>query len=64
MNLKDETIKLKLSKARSLLFEIEILMANKFYNSVVNRLYYSCFHTIKALLLTKDFMPKTHKGTS
>ncbi len=31
---------------------------------MVNRLYYSCFHTTKALLLTKDLMPKTHKGTS
>jgi uncharacterized protein (UPF0332 family) len=64
MSLKDETIKLKLSKAHSLISEIDVLMTNKFYTSVVSRLYYSCFHATKALLLTKEFMPKTHKGTS
>jgi len=64
MTLKDETIKLKLSKAHSLLLEIDVMMTNKFYTSVVSRLYYSCFHATKALLLTKDLMPKTHKGTS
>jgi uncharacterized protein (UPF0332 family) len=64
MSLKDETIKLKLSKAHSLLLEIDVMMTNKFYTSVVSRLYYSCFHATKALLLTKDLMPKTHKGTS
>jgi len=64
MSLKDETIKLKLSKAHSLLSEVNIMMTNKFYTSVVSRLYYGCFHATKALLLTKDLMPKTHKGTS
>ncbi len=64
MNLKDEVIKLKLSKARSLLTETEVLVANKFYTSAISRLYYCCFHATKALLLTKDLMPKTHKGTS
>jgi uncharacterized protein (UPF0332 family) len=64
MSLKDETIKLKLSKAHSLLSEIDIMMTNKFYTSVVSRLYYSCFHATKALLLTKELMPKTHRGTS
>lgn len=64
MTLKDETIQLKLAKAHSLLSEIDVMMTNKFYTSVVSRLYYSCFHATKALLLTKDLMPKTHKGTS
>jgi len=63
MSLKDETIKLKLSKAHSLLSEVNIMMTNKFYTSVVSRLYYGCFHATKALLLAKDLMPKTHKGT-
>ena len=64
MNLKEETIKLKLLKAKSIIKEIEVLMENKFYTTVVSRLYYSCFHATKALLLTKDLSPKTHKGTS
>ena len=64
MNSKDETIQLKLSKAKSILSEVEVLKINKFYSSVVDRLYFSCFHATHALLLTKDLMPKTHIGTS
>ena len=37
-------------------------MQHKFYITVINRLYYSCFHATKALLLTKDLIPKTHSG--
>jgi len=62
MNRKDETIRLKLSKSRSLLAEVDVLMAHKFYVSAISRLYYSCFHATKALLLTKDLLSKTHSG--
>jgi uncharacterized protein (UPF0332 family) len=55
-------IKLKLQKANALLGEAEVLMQNKFYATVINRLYYGCFHATKALLLTKDLTPKTHSG--
>lgn len=62
MNRKDETIRLKLLKSQSLLAEVAVLMAHKFYVSAISRLYYSCFHATKALLLTKDLLPKTHSG--
>lgn len=55
-------INLKLKKARAMLSEAEVLMQNKFYITVINRLYYGCFHASKALLLTKDIAPKTHSG--
>lgn len=55
-------IALKLTKARSFLDEADILLSNKFYATVINRLYYSCFHATKALLLTRDLFPKTHSG--
>ncbi len=42
--------------------EVDVLMFNKFYITAINRLYYSCFHATKALLLTKDLVPKTHSG--
>ena len=45
-----------------MLGEAEVLMQNKFYATVINRLYYGCFHATKALLLTKDLTPKTHSG--
>jgi uncharacterized protein (UPF0332 family) len=57
-----QAIRLKLIKAKTFLNEADILLNNKFYATVINRLYYSCFHATKALLLTKDLIPKTHSG--
>ena len=62
MNNKDSSIRLKLSKSKALLAEVDVLVGHKFYITAINRLYYSCFHATKALLLTKDFVPKTHSG--
>jgi|ERR1051326_1893397 uncharacterized protein (UPF0332 family) len=57
-----QAIELKLRKAKALLSEANVLFENKFYATVINRLYYGCFHATKALLLTKDLIPKTHSG--
>lgn len=63
MNNKDASIRLKLAKSKLLLAEADVLLAHKYYVTLISRLYYSCFHATKALLLTKDFIPKTHSGT-
>lgn len=55
-------IEQKIKKAKSFLDEADILFQNRFYATVINRLYYGCFHITKALLLTKDIIPKTHTG--
>jgi uncharacterized protein (UPF0332 family) len=57
-----KVIDLKLKKASAFINEANILLENKFYATVINRLYYGCFHATKALLLTKDLIPKTHSG--
>ena len=62
MTEKEQAIELKLKKARALLSEVEIQLQNHFYATAINRLYYSCFHATKALLLTRDLIPKTHSG--
>lgn len=59
-----EVINLKLKKAKSLFAETDVLMANKFYTTTINRLYYSCFYATSAFILTKGYSPKTHKGVS
>ncbi len=59
-----DIIKLRLQKAKGLLLQVEPLMKLEFYTTVINRLYYSCFHATTALLLTKDIMAKTHKGVA
>jgi len=41
---------------------VDVLIENKFYNTAINRLYYSCFHVTSAFLLSKNFAPKTHSG--
>ncbi|TDH26411.1 HEPN domain-containing protein [Segetibacter sp. 3557_3] len=64
MNRKAEAIELKLTKAKSLLSEIDGLMNMRFYTTAISRLYYSCYHATRALLLTIDLVPKTHKGVS
>lgn len=58
------SIQLKLSKAKILLSEAQILVENKGYNSVISRLYYACYHATCALLLTRELLSKTHKGLS
>ena len=59
---KELAIKLKIDKAKALMNEVQILIANNFYNTAISRLYYSCFHATRALLLTIDVSPKTHSG--
>lgn len=63
MSRRTEAIKTKLKKSAAIMPEAEILLENKFYNALISRLYYSCFHATKALLLTKDLVSKTHSGT-
>ncbi len=62
MTERDQAIDLKLKKAKALMAEVEVQIENRFYATAINRLYYSCFHATKALLLLKDLTPKTHSG--
>lgn len=62
MTEKDQAIELKLRKAKALMSEVNVLLENEFYTTVINRIYYSCYHATRALLLTKDLTPKTHSG--
>jgi uncharacterized protein (UPF0332 family) len=62
MTEKEQAIELKLKKARALMSEVDVQIQNRFYATAINRLYYSCFHATKALLLKKDLTPKTHSG--
>lgn len=59
-----DAIELKLAKAKALMDEVDFQLKNGYYNTAINRLYYSCFHATKALLLTQDLVPKTHSGVS
>jgi uncharacterized protein len=52
----------RLSRAGETLNDAKILAENKSWNSCVNRLYYSSFYAVTALLISKGFEAKTHNG--
>ncbi len=64
MTRREEAIELKIKKALATMDEVDELIKQKFYTTAINRMYYSCFHATKALLLTQDLVPKTHSGVS
>lgn len=59
---KKELIDYRLSKASDTLDEIPVLASNRLYNTAINRMYYSCFYAVTALLLNSGIDTKTHSG--
>ncbi|MEO8112472.1 MAG: HEPN domain-containing protein [Ginsengibacter sp.] len=63
MSKRSEAIRARIKKSAEFMREANILLQNRLYYGFINRLYYSCFHVTKALLLTRDLVSKTHSGT-
>jgi uncharacterized protein len=59
---KDDYIKYRFHKAEESFEEALILAENDKWNTVVNRLYYSCFYAVIALLLKNGIETQTHDG--
>jgi uncharacterized protein (UPF0332 family) len=59
---KDEYIKYRFQRAEESLDDALILIENKKWNSAINRLYYSCFYAVNALLLKNNIEARTHDG--
>jgi len=62
INNRDDYIKYRLDRAEESFDDALILAANHKWNAVINRLYYSCFYAVIALLLKNDINPQTHDG--
>lgn len=59
-----ELVKQEIELAEMFLSDARILLnAGGSPKSVMNRIYYSVFHSSKAVLIKQGFEPKTHKGT-
>lgn len=58
----DDYIKYRFHRAEEAYEEALILAENERWNTVVNRLYYSCFYAMIALLLKNDIETQTHNG--
>lgn len=59
---KADLIKYRLSRAKETYEDSLILREKGRWNSTVNRLYYSAFYAVSALLLAFDHNPTTHNG--
>ena len=64
MNEKEKEIYIskKLIKAELILGEIKNFIPLGYFDTSINRIYYSCFYCVQALLARLDIYPKSHKG--
>jgi len=60
---KQDYINYRLLKSKELFEDVKLLAANKRWNSSINRLYYSSFYLVSALLYKNDIKSETHNGT-
>ena len=59
---KNTLILLKIERANETIKEIPFLVEQGFYRTAVNRLYYSCYYIVSALLLQQGYEARTHNG--
>jgi len=59
----EDYIKYRFIRAEESLDDAYILAQNNKWNTVANRLYYSCFYAVSALLLRHNIETKSHEGT-
>lgn len=60
---KEDYIQYRIEKAKEILEDAELLAENQRWNSCVNRLYYSSFYLVNALLYKNELKAQTHNGT-
>ena len=67
MSLSDEErntlVHYEMEKARNTMREVEALIENNLWNGAANRLYYSVFHAVSALLIHDGYQVSTHQGS-
>ena len=61
-NEKQELVRYRIAKAKKTLNDVEVQIQNQLWNFAVNRLYYSCFYAVNALLTLNNIFTKTHSG--
>src|SRR5258708_29003903 len=59
---KPDYIYYRLSKAKESFQDAMLLAENNSWNACINRLYYSCYYAVSALLLKQDVSTYTHSG--
>jgi uncharacterized protein (UPF0332 family) len=59
---KEDLIKYRIARAKDTYEDAQILAEREKWNSTINRLYYSAYYAVMALLLDSDLKPTTHNG--
>lgn len=59
---KEDLIRYRLEKSKVTFEEAISLAKNDFWNGAVTRLYYSCFYSVIALLVSEGLSVSTHNG--
>lgn len=59
---KSEYINYRFKRAQESFDDALIMIANKKWNTAINRLYYSSYYAVSALLLKMDIETRTHNG--
>ena len=66
MSLTDEerrtTVRFQIEKAHKNFAQIELLSKAGYWDNVANRLYYSLFHAVSAMLIRDGYNVSTHRG--
>ena len=58
-----EYVKYRIESAHKTFEAAKVLAENEFWNSAVNRLYYSIFYAVNALLVMNEIQTKSHSAT-
>jgi uncharacterized protein (UPF0332 family) len=61
-SIKQDYISYRLKSSKETLEAARLLAKNEHWNSAINRLYYSCFYAISALLYKYDINANSHAG--
>lgn len=59
---KAELINYRINRAEESLKEVQLLIENKLWTFSINRIYYSCYYAVSALMLKHNIETKTHSG--
>lgn len=59
---KDDLIKYRIARAKDTFDDALILAEREKWNSTINRLYFSAYYAVMALLHNSDLKPATHNG--
>lgn len=58
----NDLIEYRTNRSIETLNEAKTMINNRFWNASVNRIYYSCYYIVSALLIIKSIETSSHKG--